>query len=404
MSIREFFKYHGFKVLIALVVIQLGVVALIQNYNHPPVPVRDAVSVKEGSTVKIAPLSNDTDEDDGTELSFALIDKPSNGTYEQKMNLLYYTPNESFVGLDSFKYTISDGKKESLRAFIVVEVLPNEPPVINSDLVMVYEGSSVLISPIENDLDKEGDSIMIKENTQPLFGKLTPQGRSFVYEPKQQAEKDSFQYRVKDWKSSSELASVNINILKKSDSRYPWLFGDIGDAAIPGSFEKKNGKFLIEASGSDIWNSNDGLYYVYQQVSGDFEFVAKVDSLKGTHEWAKAGLMARESLAGNSKQTLVLVSNKNGSTQHVRYEYDDSTEGSDKNGEVKAPYWIKLKRQGDKFYYYDSAEGKNWREMGEREIPMNKDIFVGMAVTSHNNSELARGQFSNCKLSGKIIK
>ncbi len=404
MTIREFFKYHGFKVLIALVVIQLGVVALIQNYDHPPVAFRDAVSVVEGRTVKISPLSNDTDEDEGTELSLVEIDKPANGTFEQKMNLLYYTPNESFVGLDSFKYTISDGKKESLRAYIVVEVLSNEPPTANPDQIMVYEGGSVLIKPLENDIDKEGDSIMIMENTQPFFGSVKHQGRAFTYQSKNKADMDSFRYLIGDWKSSSNMATVKINILKKSDSRYPWFFNDIGNAAIPGSFEKKNGTFILHGSGTDIWEESDGFQYVYQRFNGDFEISVKVDSLVGTNEWAKTGLMARESLTGASKNSFIFVSNRNGTTNQQRIEIGEYTEGGNRFDEVKAPCWLKLKRIGDTYYYYDSPDGKTWRDVGKREFTMSKELYVGLALTSHKNDELAKAQFSNCKLSGKVLK
>jgi len=79
-------------------------------------------------------------------------------------------------------------------------------------------------------------------------------------------------------------------------------------------------------------------------------------------------------------------------------------EGGNRTLEAKAPYWIKLVRKGNAFSYYDSPDGQKWNNLGNAEVPMNKFVFAGFAVTSHNNSEIGKAVFSNYYLAGKVMK
>ena len=45
MTLREFLKYHLLKVLLGLVVLQLIILTIVQNYNHRPVAVTDNVEI-----------------------------------------------------------------------------------------------------------------------------------------------------------------------------------------------------------------------------------------------------------------------------------------------------------------------------------------------------------------------
>jgi regulation of enolase protein 1 (concanavalin A-like superfamily) len=53
---------------------------------------------------------------------------------------------------------------------------------------------------------------------------------------------------------------------------------------------------------------------------------------------------------------------------------------------IKAPYWVKLERTGNEFKGYYSANGTTWTPMvwNPQTIAMTGDVYVGLAVTSHN--------------------
>src|SRR5206468_1257489 len=92
----------------------------------------------------------------------------------------------------------------------------------------------------------------------------------------------------------------------------PWSAQDIGSPAIAGSASFDQGTFTINASGSDIWGQTDQFTFVYQQITGDVEIVARVDSVSAANWWSKSGVMIRSSLAANAADGYALVSASRG--------------------------------------------------------------------------------------------
>src|SRR5689334_4590406 len=61
----------------------------------------------------------------------------------------------------------------------------------------------------------------------------------------------------------------------------PWNAQDIGSPAIAGtaSFDQSTGAFGISAAGSGVGGRSDQFTFIYQQVTGDVEIIARVDSV-----------------------------------------------------------------------------------------------------------------------------
>ena len=402
MDSREFKRLYLIKTLLAFVAIQIVIVVVVQNFNHRPQAKPDQANVIEGRSLKLTPLANDFDKDETDKLSVKQFSKPLHGSVIQKGNLLFYTPDKDFTGKDSLTYTNSDGRKESKKAYITILVIKNFAPIANPDMAEVYSGGSILIDVLKNDTDREKDSIFIKGFCQPTHGKVNMVGNQFLYlSDNSSSQADSFKYVISDGKSNTDSVSIVISIKSKNHPCYPWLSCNVGDDALPGSFSCVNKNLVVEASGSDIWNNADGFRYVYQYVDGDCEIVTKVESLEGTNEWSKAGVMVRESLTGGSKTAFVCVTTRNGGVYHQRLMTDGSMEGGSSNPEIKAPYWVKLIRKGNAFNYFASADGQNWKNLGKADVKMASMVYIGFGVTSHNNSEISKAIFSNYSLKGK---
>jgi len=398
MNLREFWRFHFLKALLGLVAIQLIVIAIIQNYNNKPIAQRDTLSVIENRELKIKPLTNDTDKDENTELILLSHTNPLHGKAKMKGNSIIYSPEKGYVGFDSLSYIASDGKKESKAAYIVIDIKENRAAIPVLDKALVYAGKKVIINALANDSDNEGDSIYIQEFTQPLHGKLEVMKGDFVYTAGQIAVSDSFQYAINDGKSISIKATVLVNVKSKTDACYPWLNSDLGNTAVAGSTQCKNNKIKIETSGSDIWDTRDGLHFVYQDASGDCEIIAKVESLEANHEWAKAGVMIRENLSGGSANIYLGISNKHGTGFQCRYKQDESSNSMGGKEGINPPYWFKLNRKGDTFSTYTSVDGIKWEETGSENVAMNRNVYIGLSATSHNNQEMANMVFSNVKI------
>jgi fibronectin type 3 domain-containing protein len=110
--------------------------------------------------------------------------------------------------------------------------------------------------------------------------------------------------------------------------------------------------------------------------------------------------MIRESLNANARNALIAVTPGNG----VTWQYRSSTGGSTSNnntGGLNAPYWVKLVRSGSIFTGYRSPDGTNWTQQGASQtINMPATVYIGLAVTSHNNSRLCQAVFDNVAAPG----
>jgi beta-xylosidase len=185
---------------------------------------------------------------------------------------------------------------------------------------------------------------------------------------------------------NSQEAGVNLP--------YPWQSQDIGSVGVAGGASYSNGVFTAVGSGADIWDTADGFRFTYLPASGNCTVIARVVSLENVNSWSKAGVMIRETLDANSRHAFVAVTPGNG----VAWQYRSTTGGNSSNtgaGGLSAPYWVKLVRSGDTFTASRSADGVTWVQMGSTTISMATGVYVGLAISSHNNSTLAAAVFDN---------
>lgn len=171
-----------------------------------------------------------------------------------------------------------------------------------------------------------------------------------------------------------------------------WSSQDIGSVGLAGSATAAGDTITLRASGADIWDTADAFHFVSRQITGDGEIVARVASVQGTHRWVKAGVMIRESLSAGSRHAFMLVSRDRG----LALQYRSSTNGVSANvegGSGSAPQWVRLVRTGNTFQAYRSSDGTNWTLVGSRSISMGATVYVGLALTNHDNTALATAVF-----------
>jgi fibronectin type 3 domain-containing protein len=173
-----------------------------------------------------------------------------------------------------------------------------------------------------------------------------------------------------------------------------WTSQDIGAVGGTGAAGYSGSTFTVVASGADIWGSADEFRYTYQPMVGDGWIIAKVASLESTDGWAKSGVMIRESLAAGARYAATFVTPDNG----LNFHYRTSTNGGSTNvggAAVKAPYYVKITRSGNTFTSEVSSDGSTWTTLGTTTISMGSNVYVGLALTSHNDGLLNTATFSN---------
>jgi len=184
-----------------------------------------------------------------------------------------------------------------------------------------------------------------------------------------------------------------------------------GYPASVGSFtEGPVGTYTMTGSGTDIWDVSgigtgfhDEFHYAYKTLTGPGSIVARVESVGDTDNWAKAGVMIRETLNADSKHAMMIVSYASGVSFQRRPETGGASANDDTVG-ITAPYWVKIDRDlAGNFSAYSSANGSTWQKVGVSEpIQMGTNVYIGLAVTAHSAGATCEGVFTNVTTIGTV--
>ena len=182
-----------------------------------------------------------------------------------------------------------------------------------------------------------------------------------------------------------------------------WNQQDVGAVGVTGSGSYSAGTdtFTVQGSGADIIGTADAFRFVYRTMTGDGEIVARVTSLAAPQGWTKAGVMIRKTLTAGSEHATFVVSASNGSTFQRRSASGGNCINTDGPGAI--PLWVRLVRTGNTFTAYRSTDGVAWALVGSDTIPMGTGVYVGLAVTSHDNTALATATFTNVTVTGGSV-
>jgi len=182
--------------------------------NAPPVAADDEASTTAGEAVAIDVLANDSDPDDDA-LSITEVTDPENGTAEIQDASVTYTPDASFVGTDSFSYTVSDGQGGTDEALVTVDVTeaPNQPPVAQDDAAATVGGQTVQIDVLANDSDPDDDPLSIESVGPPDGGTAEIQNGQVAYTPASSfTGTDVFPYTVSDGRGGTDIGTISVTV------------------------------------------------------------------------------------------------------------------------------------------------------------------------------------------------
>jgi len=169
--------------------------------------------------------------------------------------------------------------------------------------------------------------------------------------------------------------------------------------------EDPAGTFTISAAGTDIWDTADEFRFAYKQLSGAGSIVAQVLSVQNTDGMAKVGVMIRESLDPGSKHAFVCITPGNGVVAQARVTTDTNSASNNQTG-ITAPHWVKLERDAaGTFTASHSADGITWQPVegdSPRLISMSQNVYIGLAMTSHNANITGTAEFANVQTTGSV--
>ncbi|UCD52327.1 MAG: hypothetical protein JSW27_06755, partial [Phycisphaerales bacterium] len=82
----------------------------------------------------------------------------------------------------------------------------------------------------------------------------------------------------------------------------------------------------------------------------------------------------------------------------------DTAVATDEQIALREPVWVKIERTGNAFSGYYSTDGENWTGMSwnPQTIDMAANAYIGLAVTSHNNTTGTGGAFAGVTSTGGV--
>ena len=198
----------------------------------------------------------------------------------------------------------------------------------------------------------------------------------------------AYSYRVTAFNNAGTATSVAASATTPAALTYASV--DIGSPSAAGATTVvADGKdYDIKAGGTDIWNTSDQFRFIYRQVTGDFDYSVRVTELNQADIGSMVGLMARESLAANSKYVNMRARPSAGGG--LRANWRDATGGTCGGvGNVPMDFpnvYLRLQRVGNVFNCYGSADGQAWTLMLSRTMSISSTVYLGIAACARTTS------------------
>ena len=229
--------------------------------NRSPSAVDDSAATNEDVSVSIPVLGNDSDPDRDP-LALASVGAASVGTVEQVGGSVTYTPPLDWSGVDSFTYTVADGRGGSATATVTVTVRAvNDPPVAAADSATTAYGTPVTINVLANDSDVDGDVLTLSQVSPGARGGTSINGSGVTYSPNSGfSGADSFSYTVSDGKGGSATATVSVQVQSPPPSpalavRFTDLRWSPGDRKLTGKGSGAPGNVTLTVLDADTRTS-----------------------------------------------------------------------------------------------------------------------------------------------------
>ena len=190
--------------------------------NRPPVATDDSTVTDEDTPVTIPVLANDSDPD-GDTVTVSAVNQGAHGSATKTAISMTYTPDKDWSGMDSFSYTIADGRGGTATAAVVITVKPvNDAPAANNDSASTPGATTVIVPVLANDSDVDGDTLAVTTVSQGSYGATATDGVNVTYAPSSDwSGTDSFSYTITDGQGGFGSASVTVTVTDTTANNDP---------------------------------------------------------------------------------------------------------------------------------------------------------------------------------------
>ena len=174
-----------------------------------------------------------------------------------------------------------------------------------------------------------------------------------------------------------------------------WTGADIGNRRRQARRATTTGTFTVDGAGVDIWGTTDQFQYVYQQVTGDIDIIARVVSLENDGRVVEGRRDDPGSADGRMRRT------PRWSSRPATGPTLDRAAGDRRRDEWHASGRRRARRSGSGCERRGTVgdgvpvERRDDVDVGGHDDDGAATIYVGLAVTSHDAGDGRRDVFDN---------
>jgi hypothetical protein len=167
---------------------------------------------------------------------------------------------------------------------------------------------------------------------------------------------------------------------------------DIGDPGLIGAVAAER-TITVEGAGADIWGTADSFEFVGSSIgAGNLVQSYRILSLSAAHPFAKGGLMFRDGLSPNAA-SVILDAKPDGGVEFMARLCGGCETTFVGGTTITFPAYLTLTKNGSTFTAQVSqTEPFGGPAVGSVVVPM-PSAFAGLAVTSHDTSQIATAVF-----------
>jgi len=315
-------------------------------------------------------------------------------------SIRFVVPAEAVDG--RVRITTAGGADETSNLLVVPE--NNEAPKINPGLpgaVVLPEGAGLMLAAEVTDDGLPGTPVALTTTWSLVSG---PLGGSATFDHADRlstgvAFDTAGNYLLRLTADDGQLTST-VDLAVAVGVPSTGAGQDIGPVGIAGSSSEALGIWTVRASGADIWDNADAFHFRYAELHGDGFVQVRLLGQSNTDPWAKAGVMIRDDLTTGATHALLAGTPANGLALQNR-SATASPSGHQTLGAYDYGIWLRLVRSGSTITAFRSEDGITWTPAGQTVSPaMTDPVYLGVAVTSHNNAVLGLATLDNLQGSG----
>ena len=182
-----------------------------------------------------------------------------------------------------------------------------------------------------------------------------------------------------------------------------WSFAAIGTKLGGGLFaEAQDSTFAVSGAGKDIGGTTDSEGFLYKKITGNATLTVRLVST--IEDFYKVGIQMRGTLSGDAQRVGITLGETGCRMLRtcVRSSAGSNTSWVNGTNYGRAPLWMRIKREGNKFTTFLSRDSITWHQLHTVTVSMPKTYYVGMASCSGSTTTTYQAIFDHVSLEGTV--